>query len=153
MTSFFWKCAFFVEIWWFFWKIYKFYPWSTLRHFRRIRKNDAPFLKMCVFSQNSQTISIFCRNEQGTPAKIGVGHFILDNLTHAYHGRITYPFCKAALYECLEAGRVITCRIDEQIPLHPKCRDSDQDSHACVIAYTPQLRKLILKTVFTHHQN
>ena len=76
-------------------------PMGNVRHFRRIRKNDVPFLKMCVFFAEFAEMNIFRRNEQGTPAKIGVGHFILDNLTHAYHGRITYPYSGAAGYHPL----------------------------------------------------
>ena len=60
--------------------------------FAEFAKTTPLFWKCVFFSQNSQKWAFFRRNEQGAPAKIGVGHFILDNLTHAYHGRITCPW-------------------------------------------------------------
>ena len=69
-------------------------PMVNVTSFSQISQKWRPFFEnVFFFAQNSQKTSIFCRNEQGTPAKIGVGHFILDNLSHAYHGRITYPYC------------------------------------------------------------
>ena len=40
-------------------KIYKVYPWETLLHFRRIRKNDTSFLKMCVFCEHVLNLCVF----------------------------------------------------------------------------------------------
>ena len=44
-------------------EIYKFYPWETLRLFRRIRKNDVPFLKACVFFAEFAEINMFPRKQ------------------------------------------------------------------------------------------
>ena len=44
------------------WENLQILPMGNVRHFRRIRENDAPFLKMCVFRENIQNLYVFRKN-------------------------------------------------------------------------------------------
>ena len=44
------------------WENLQILPMGNVRHFRRIHENDALFLKMCVFCENSVNLCVFCWN-------------------------------------------------------------------------------------------